>query len=73
MNKYQNMILWIGLALVLVYMFAKNGIFTTAFTKPATTGTPGPALTLKDFGGTSAGNGQSNSGNSGSAKTTIVV
>jgi hypothetical protein len=67
------MILWIGLALVLVYIFASHGILTSVFSKPATTATPGPALTLKDFGGTNTGNGQSNTNNQGSAKTTIVV
>lgn len=82
MNKYQNMILWIGLILVLVYIFANHGgIFTTAFTKSGSTAKPGPALTLADFGLNglamglpgSTGNNQSNSNNSGSAKTVVTV
>jgi hypothetical protein len=73
MNKYQNMILWIGLALVLVYIFASHGILTSVFAKPASTAAPGPALTLKDFGSTNTGNGQSNTNNQGSVKTTVTL
>jgi len=72
-NKYQNMIMWIGLALVLVYIFASHTTLTSVFAKPASTGTPGPALTMKDFGATNTGNGQSNTGNQGSVRTTVTL
>lgn len=81
MNKYQNMILWIGLALVLVYIFSSHGILTSVFSKPASKTTPKPALTLSDFGldglamgiPGSTGNGHSNSNNSGTAKSTVTL
>lgn len=69
MTKEQNIILWIGLGLVLVYLFTGN--ILASFTKKTTTvSSAGPALTIQDFGGlpSSTGNGQSNSGNNGHAK-----
>lgn len=74
MSKEQNIILWIGLALVLVYLFTGN--ILSSFTKKTTTvSSPGPALTLADFTGlsSSVGNGQSNTNNNGNAKVVPVM
>lgn len=74
MTKQQNIILWVGLALVLVYLFTGN--ILTSFTRKTTTvSSSGPALTMTDFGGlpSTVGNGHSNSNNAGHANVVPVM
>jgi hypothetical protein len=75
MSRYQDLILWIGLGLVLVYLFTDANVRNTLFNRSGTKPTPTAALTLADFQGlpSSVGNTQSNTGNTGSVQTAILI
>lgn len=72
MNKQQNLILWIGLGLIMVYLLTDITVRNTLFGRGVKTVSSNiqPGLTAADFTGlpSSVGNTQSNTGNSGSAK-----
>lgn len=75
MTREQNMILWIGLALVGVYLFTDVTVRNMIFNRKAAPPTTTAALTLADFTGipSSVGNTQSSTNNLGTAQTTITL
>jgi len=73
MTRQQSTILWIGLFLVVVYLFTDTSVRDVVFNRNQKNPTVTSSFTVLTPAASSTGNGQSNSGNSPTVPGTVTL